>query len=79
MIKDSHFENNQIRFFLGYSGWDPEQLKYEIEDNVWIVAEVDNIEEIMNTKMDDPWKYFISKLGKKFELYTTFPSNPSDN
>ncbi len=79
VIKDTHFENNQIRFFLGYSGWDPEQLKYEIEDNVWIVAEVDNIEEIMNTQMDDPWKYFISKLGKKFELYTTFPLNPSEN
>jgi putative transcriptional regulator len=79
VIKDSHFENNQIRFFLGYSGWDPEQLKYEIEDNVWVVAEVDNIDEIMNSYIEDPWTYFISKLGKKFELYKTFPINPSDN
>ncbi len=79
VINDTHFENNQIRFFLGYAGWDPEQLKYEIEDNAWVVAEVDNIYEIMNTQMDDPWTYFISKLGKKFELYTTFPLNPSDN
>lgn len=79
VIKDEHFENNQIRFFLGYSGWDPKQLQDEIEDNVWIVGEIDHIDEIMNSHIDDPWKHFISKMGKKFELYSTFPLNPSEN
>lgn len=28
-----------IRFFLGYSGWDSEQLSNEIRENTWLVSE----------------------------------------
>ena len=32
-----------IRFFLGYSGWDSEQLNNEIRENTWLVSEEEKI------------------------------------
>ena len=79
IVKEEHFENNQIRFFLGYSGWESKQLEQEIADNIWIVSEIDSLDEIMNTNIQDPWKYFMSKLGNKYKLISNFPMNPNEN
>ncbi len=78
-IQPQHFTEHQIRFFLGYSGWEAKQLQEEIDDNAWIVAELDNVHEIMDTSIIDPWKYFMDKLGKKYSLMSNFPINPSEN
>ena len=32
---------DEIRFFVGYSGWDAGQLKGEFDEKTWIVAEMD--------------------------------------
>jgi putative transcriptional regulator len=79
IVKEEQFTNNQIRFFLGYSGWESKQLEEEIADNIWIVSEIDSLEEIMNTALIDPWKYFIQKLGGKYKLISNFPMNPNEN
>jgi putative transcriptional regulator len=79
IVKEEQFTNNQIRFFLGYSGWESKQLEEEIADNIWIVSEIDSLEEIMNTALQDPWKYFIQKLGGKYKLISNFPMNPNEN
>ena len=79
LVSEEHFKNNSIRFFLGYSGWESKQLEEEIADHVWVVAEIDSIDEIMNTSLEDPWKYFIQKLGGKYKLISNFPMNPSEN
>jgi putative AlgH/UPF0301 family transcriptional regulator len=31
---------DQVRFFLGYSGWEKGQLKRELSENSWIIAKV---------------------------------------
>lgn len=79
VITATHFLENKIRFFLGYSGWESKQLEDEIKDHAWIVSEIDDIQEIMNTSIKDPWKYFMSKLGYKYKLLADSPINPSDN
>ncbi len=78
-VKKEHLENHQIRFFLGYSGWSAGQLTREIEENAWVVAEVDSSDEIMHIGEEDQWKYFMRKLGDKYKMMTDFPIKPTDN
>ncbi len=79
IINQEHIQKNQIRFFLGYSGWSAGQLEQEIEKNAWVIADVKNPEEIMKIHKPDAWKYFMEKLGSKYKIMTDFPINPSDN
>ncbi len=79
VIQPEHFREHKIRFFLGYSGWEAKQLQDEIKDHAWIVSNIDSIEEIMDTSIKDPWKYFMQKLGVKYKLISEFPINPSEN
>ena len=78
-ITQEHITNNQIRFFIGYSGWSAGQLEEEIAQNSWVVADIKNPEEIMQIHQPDAWKYFMQKLGNKYKIMTDFPINPNDN
>ncbi len=70
---------NQVRFFIGYSGWEDGQLDAEIEENSWVVLNNVPKSVIMSTEQDALWKDLMKQLGGKFELMSTFPVNPSDN
>lgn len=78
-MTEEHVFKNQIRFFLGYSGWSAGQLESEIAQNSWVVADVKSSEEIMQIHQPDAWKYFMEKLGSKYKIMTDFPINPNDN
>ena len=71
--------NNQIRFFVGYSGWDEMQLDQELQEKNWIT--VNNIGKtfILDTSMKDLWKSALEKQKGKFKMISNFPNNPSDN
>lgn len=69
---------NMIRFFIGYSGWSPEQLEQELERESWVVAKTAP-EEVMNTPADSFWKNKIKSLGRAYELWLNFPTNPELN
>jgi putative transcriptional regulator len=78
-MKEKHITDNQIRFFLGYSGWAKGQLEAEIKENAWVVADIDDCAEIMKIQEPDTWKYFMSKLGSKYQFMTNFPIDPNEN
>lgn len=69
----------KIRFFLGYSGWEYEQLIREIEENTWLVSK-ENTATLMNEAAgDELWKKALCKLGGKYELWSRFPQIPTLN
>lgn len=70
--------DEHIRFFLGYSGWDGEQLRNEIQENTWLVSQEEN-EYLMNAKTKDMWKQALEKLGSKYETWSRFPQVPTLN
>lgn len=70
--------NECIRFFLGYSGWEGNQLSNEIRENTWLVSKEDNAY-LMNTNVKDMWKQSLEKLGSKYETWSRFPQVPTLN
>lgn len=77
LINEGIVESSQVRFFLGYSGWSPNQLETEIEENAWLVTNVES-EKIMSADKDI-WKKTLDELGKKYKVWSNFPENPAMN
>lgn len=69
---------NEVRFFVGYSGWSSQQLKNEIETHSWFVTDVDQ-QTVMNTSIPDLWKLIMQKMGKKGQMIANMPEDPSLN
>ncbi len=68
----------QVKFFAGYSGWSPDQLEGEIEENSWIVTDVDD-EMIMSSNIEDIWRNSMESLGDVYKTWSKFPEDPSFN
>ncbi len=68
----------EIRFFLGYSGWDAGQLEREIRENSWLVDDVDS-SLIMEELGAEAWGQFVRKVGERYSMWENFPENPSLN
>ncbi len=76
-IREGLIQPSQIRFFLGYSGWSPNQLEEELENNAWLVSEVDSTK-IMQPD-EDMWKKILHSLGNHYKSWTNCPENPTLN
>jgi putative transcriptional regulator len=68
-----------FRFFVGYSGWETDQLDDELKEKSWLVLNAIPNNYILDSENDDLWKELMDKLGGKFKVMSTFPKNPSDN
>lgn len=69
---------DNVRFFLGYSGWESGQLVDELVRNSWLVSHV-NTETLLTTSTSEMWDTFVSHLGKDYEMWKRFPINAEDN
>lgn len=69
---------HEIKFFVGYSGWEPQQLEKEMEQKAWFVAGAD-YNNIMNEYSVEIWRNELNKLGNNYTVFTNFPDNPSLN
>ncbi len=68
----------QVRFFVGYSGWSPDQLQSEIKSQSWFVTDIDK-DLVMDTEVDDLWRHIMKKFGRKGEVIANMPEDPSLN
>ena len=67
--------NGKIRFFLGYSGWEKEQLRKELDNFDWAVGKVTNAERILSTEEEDSWRAEVSMLDSRYLLWLNCPSS----
>ncbi|MBI9054514.1 MAG: YqgE/AlgH family protein [Bacteroidales bacterium] len=77
LINEGIVKSTQVRFFLGYSGWSPQQLEEEIQNNAWLVTEVDS-KKIMSADKNI-WKKTLNELGRKYKVWSNTPENPTMN
>ena len=67
-----------IRFYIGYSGWAPNQLESELGRNSWAVSNI-GVQQIFQTSPDDLWSTSLELLGEEFTHWTNFPDDPNLN
>ena len=79
LLEDEKISQRDVRFFLGYSGWEAGQLDEEIERNTWRVAPVINQGEIMDYTIEDIWQKFMRREGKKYDILSRSPVDFSSN
>lgn len=77
-IKSGIIKQDEVRFYLGYSGWSPNQLDEELERYSWVVSKTTE-EEIFTKQPNKLWRVSIDKFGDKFESWLIMPSNPRLN
>lgn len=78
-LRANEIQEHEVRFFVGYAGWTKNQLQEEVNENAWVVTELNDPAEIMQTNADNSWNYFMNRLGGKFKIMTNFPINPTNN
>lgn len=49
-------------FIMGYTSWEPKQMEFEIENNLWIIAEPNN-DLIFSGEASEKWDKAINSLG----------------
>ena len=79
ILKENPEAKGKIRFFIGYSGWDKDQLDDELRENSWITVNNVDHELILDTSLDDLWKMTLEMQKGKFKMISKFPNNPNDN
>ena len=78
-LNDESIGENNIRFFLGYSGWGENQLQNEIELNSWIIQENCIGNKVININSESFWRKQIRSLGGPYLIWGNAPENPSHN
>ncbi len=69
---------DDIRFFLGYSGWSPGQLADEVEQGGWILTE-SSTDMVFDTAESAVWGQSLRSMGGTFAILANFPEHPSLN
>ncbi|HEY9561791.1 MAG TPA: YqgE/AlgH family protein [Anseongella sp.] len=78
LLENKYLTNQDIRFFIGYSGWSPGQLEDEMEENAWLVAG-SRREFLFHPDPDTLWTSVVKSMGKKYEHMVHFPQDPNMN
>lgn len=77
LIRQNQVKPNQVRFFIGYSGWTEKQLEAEMKINSWLVSNA-TTDFVMN-KNRRFWKNAVLGVGTNYKMWTNFPENPNFN
>ncbi len=78
LILINRITSNEIKFFVGYSGWVANQLEDELERNSWLVSKI-KPQQIMKPDTENLWDDTLKQLGDDYSYWTNFPSDPAMN
>jgi putative transcriptional regulator len=78
MMKLNQITPDEIRFYIGYSGWESNQLEDELKRNSWVVSKT-HVKQLINNNPSELWMIFLRKLGKDYQQWLNYPLDPSLN
>lgn len=77
-LKNGTLDAEQIRFFIGYSGWTEGQLQAEIETKSWIPTHP-TIELVFNDSAENVWTEALKEKGGEYVQLINYPIDPQLN
>ena len=78
LIQSELIKPNNIRFFIGYSGWDAGQLEGELTHGSWILDEVYS-NYIFKIKPNHLWSEILSNKGNTYSVIAQMPDSIRSN
>ncbi|WP_127846222.1 YqgE/AlgH family protein [Psychroflexus aestuariivivens] len=80
IINNKEITENNIKFFLGYSGWDPIQLEDELKAKTWVIDDEIEPKDVFNVNTKGEfWQEKMKNLGGEYLLWSNAPENPNNN
>lgn len=79
LINNLTITESEIRFFLGYSGWDSSQLDQELSSKSWVVVNNEYESAIIEKCASAFWKEKMVELGGDYLIWSNAPENPALN
>lgn len=77
-LKKGFIKEQDVRFFIGYSGWSKNQLNQELNKHFWVVSDIET-EQVFEEDAQMLWKRSVILLDKKFHFWLNIPTDPSLN
>jgi len=78
LISQELVKEDNIRFFVGYSGWSPGQLAEELESGSWITSEI-HANYLFKSKPTRLWNQVMHHKGEVFSVLAQLPELPNLN
>ena len=75
LIKSELISPENIRFFVGYSGWSSGQLDEEMETSSWVTAEMD-ANYLFKSEPLELWSKVMYNKGSAFQVLAELPEEP---
>lgn len=71
LIKNQELDVEDIRFFLGYSGWNLNQLDEELDSNSWIIDQLE--ESLFDWDVMKLWENRLNGKGDEYKIWANAP------
>lgn len=78
MLNLGQLTNDDIRFFVGYSGWGGGQLDDELAQDAWYVTP-GQAAQIFSGPVEGFWREVLKGMGGKYRSIAHYPTDPSLN
>ncbi len=78
-IENKLINPQDVKFFVGYSGWGEGQLMNEIKAKSWIVYKNPTSEMVFDMDASNLWQQVLKDMGGKFRVISNYPVDPRLN
>lgn len=78
LMRNGEILPDEVRFYLGYSGWSSGQLADEMKENSWIISQATH-QGLFKTPYHLLWKTTMQEMGGIYSTMANYPENPALN
>ena len=78
LVKSELIKPFQIRFYVGYSGWSPDQLEEELKGGSWVISDGD-ANYVFKSNANGLWKQVMVDKGTIYEIISEMPDTTNYN